>query len=294
MRVKAILQERRLERKNPDATPRKNLYHRPIAVKEIEEAEAAILRFIQNQKFSNEIQVLHQGRKVNEGLDQNNAIRRKTKMRKTSHLYRLDPFIDDGILRVGSRLNNADISQDSKHPVILPRKSHVTTLIIRHAHEQLEHVGRGHVLSRLREKYWIVGATSAVRQVISSCVTCRRNRASILEQKMADLPPDRLTPAPPFTYVGVDYFSPYVVKEGRKECKRYGTLFTCLVSRAVHIEIAHSLETDSILNALRRFIARRGPVREIRCDNGTNFVGAKRELREAIEQMDHDQITEKL
>ena len=111
---------------------------------------------------------------------------------------------------------------------------------------------------------------------------------------MADLPQDRLTPAPPFTYVGIDYFGPYFVKQGRKEYKRYGALFTCLVSRAVHIEIAHSLETDSFLNALRHFIARRGPVHELRCDNDTNFVGAKAELRKAIEEMDHDEITEKL
>ena len=114
-----------------------------LAVKEIEEAEAAILRFIQNQKFFNEIQVLLQDQKVNKGLDQDSAVGKKTKMRRTSHINRLDPFIADGILRVSGRLNNADISEESKHPVILPRKGHVTTSIIRHAHEQLGHVGRG-------------------------------------------------------------------------------------------------------------------------------------------------------
>ena len=88
---------------------------------------------------------------------------------------------------------------------------------------------------------------------------------------MTDLPKDRLTPALPFTYIGLDYFGPFTTKQGRKEQKRYGALFTCLVSRAVHIEIANSLETD-----------RPGPVRQIRCDNGTNFVGAERELREAL------------
>ena len=120
--------------------------------------------------------------------------------------------MDKGLLRVGGRLNNADIPQVIK-AIILPRKSNVTTLIIRHAHERLGHAGRGHVLARLREKYWIVGANSAVRQLISSCVTCRRHRAPPQDQKMADLPPDRLTPAPPFTYVGVDFFGPYVTKE---------------------------------------------------------------------------------
>ena len=213
---------------------------------------------------------------------------------KTSSIYRLNPFVDKGVLRFGGRLNNADILQESKHPIILPCKSNVTMLIIRDAHEHLGHTGRGHVLARLHEKYWIVAANSAVRQLISSCVTCRRTKAPPQDQKMADLPKDRLTPAPPFTYVAVDYFGPFTTKQGTKEPKRYGALFTCLVGRAVHIEITNSLETDSFLNALHRFIARHGPVREIRCDNGTNFVRAERELREALEEMNHDELTEKL
>lgn len=112
---------------------------------------------------------------------------------------------------------------------------------------------------------------------------------------MADLPKDRVTPAPPFTFTGVDYFGSYIVKDGRKEVKRYGALFTCLASRAVHIEISNSLDADSlIIQALRRFIARRGTVKMIRSDNGTNFVGAEAELREAIKEMDHERIKDKL
>ena len=111
---------------------------------------------------------------------------------------------------------------------------------------------------------------------------------------MADLPKERLTPAPPFTYCGVDYFGPFFIKEGRKETKRYGAMFTCLSSRAVHIETANSLETDSFLNALRRFVARRGPVREIRSDQGTSLVGAEKELRRALEEMDNGSIQRSL
>ena len=94
-------------------------------------------------------------------------------------------------------MNHADIPEESKHPVILPRKSHVTTLIIRHTHEQLGHAGRGHVLAKLRERYCTIKANSAVRQLISSCVICRRTKSTPQDQKMADLPEDRLTPAPP-------------------------------------------------------------------------------------------------
>ena len=161
-------------------------------------------------------------------------------------------------------------------------------------YERLSHAGHGHTLAKLREKYWITGANAAVHHLISNCATCRCNRAPVAEQKMADLPKGRATPAPPFTYTGVDYFGPYVIKEGRKELKRYGCLFTCLESRAVHIETANSLETDSFIQALRRFIARHGPIHEIRTDNGTNFVGAKTELQQAVNEMDNEHIRSRL
>ena len=111
---------------------------------------------------------------------------------------------------------------------------------------------------------------------------------------MADLPFDSTDPAPPFTYTGIDYFGPFNVKEGRKLHKRYGVVFTCLVSRAVHLETSNSLETDSFIDALQRFICRHGPIKEIRCDNGTHFVGAERELREYIKELNQDSIRDEL
>ncbi|XP_070550706.1 uncharacterized protein [Ptychodera flava] len=108
---------------------------------------------------------------------------------------------------------------------------------------------------------------------------------------MADLPAQRLVIGePPFSQSGVDYFGPFEIKRGRSTVKRYGVLFTCLSIRAVHIEVAHSLDTDSCINALRRFAARRGPVRKMRSDNGTNLIGAKRELKEGIEKWNQSQI----
>ena len=287
MRVKVILRDAN------GKSVKLNEDHSRLTVKELEDAELAIIRFTQFLSFEHELGTLEQDRS-GQLKDQSRSNHNKVAVGKTSPIYRLDPFVDNGLLRVGGRLHNAEIPEECKHPIILPRKSHVTTLIIRNAHERLGHAGRCHVLTLLREKYWIVGANSAVRQRIHACVVCRRNKASPQNQKMADLPSVRLTPSPPFTYVGVDFFGPYITKEGRKERKRYGALFTCLVSRAIHIEVCNSLETDSFLNTLRRFIARRGPVREIRSDNGTNFISAVRELREAIEEMDHDKITEKL
>jgi len=107
---------------------------------------------------------------------------------------------------------------------------------------------------------------------------------------MADLPQDRVNASEPFTYCAVDMFGPFQIKDGRKCLKRYGALFTCLTSRAIHIESTNSLDTDSFINALRRMIARRGSIRLMRCDNGTNFIGAENELKKALKEMDQECI----
>ena len=128
--------------------------------------------------------------------------------------------------------------------------------------------------------------------MIGKCVTCRHLRGSICQQEMADLPRERLFQEPPFTYCGIDMFGPILVKEGRKEMKRYGCRFKCLSNRAIHIKSTNSLSTDSFIEALRRFVSRRGNVRVIRTDNGTNFVGASAELNKAFSEMNHKKINE--
>ena len=171
----------------------------------------------------------------------------------------------------------------------------MTNLVVEYYHQISGHSGREYVISLAREKFWIVNASSVVRKVLSKCFSCQRRQGPFCEQKMADLPVDRVTPGqPPFTSVGIDCFGPLQVRRGRSLVKRYGVIFTCLSIRAVHIEVAHSLETDSFLMALRRFIARRGQVKEIRSDNGTNFTGGERELRESINAWNHNKIHEAL
>ena len=103
---------------------------------------------------------------------------------------------------------------------------------------------------------------------------------------MADLPACRLTETAPFTHCGVDIFGPFIVKQRRSEVKRYGAMFTCMTIRAV----TFSLDNDSFILALRRLIARRGNVQSIYSENGSNLIGAERELRKAYEEMDDDKI----
>lgn len=246
-----------------------------LTVEDMREAETAIIRFTQQQTYQREIEALSSGSEV----------------KRESSVYKLDPILQDGLMRVGGRLRKASMPESVKHPVILPKNQHVSTLILRDIHYQLGHAGRNHLLSNLRRKYWIINANAAARKIMSSCSTCRRQRGKLMEQKMADLPPERVTPdLPPFSNVGVDYFGPVEVRRGRSLVKRYGVLFTCMASRAVHLEVAYSLDTDSCINALRRFVCRRGQVMHMRSDNGTNFIGAEKVLKEAIAGLDNTKI----
>ena len=264
-----------------------------INVDEIDRAEKEVLKFVQRQSFEEEMSRLEQ---KGGGSGDNSSKRSKEKelvVKKTSAIYKLAPMKIDGLLYVGGRLTQASIPNAAKHQLILPKKHHVVDLIVRHYHLKSGHSGLEHVLSLIRERFWILKARTAVKSVLRGCFDCKRRQAPLGEQQMADLPTDRVTPEkPPFTFVGVDCFGPFVVRRGRSLVKRYGVLFTCLSIRAIHLEVAHSLDTDSFINAMRRFIARRGQPEEVRSDNGGNFVRGERELREAIEGWNQNKIGE--
>ena len=201
-------------------------------------------------------------------------------------ILQLNPQLKEGLLRVGGRLVSAPFGDKRKHPIILPYKHHVTNLIIKQCHENLSHMGQESVLPSFREMVWMVKVRSAVRRVLGRCMTCQWQRnACPGKQFMADLPEARLVPEkPPFTYVGVDYFGPLEVKQGRSSAKRHGRLFTCLTTCAVHMEIAHPLDNHSMISALRTFISICGYPEQIRSDQGSNFTKAHKELKEAIEE----------
>jgi len=250
---------------------------RKLEVEVKQKAEKAIIRLVQQKAFPDDI----------------NQLKKKEQLKKSSSIYQLSPFIDgEDILRVGGRIKNANnIPYEEKHPIILPRRSTTTMAIIRKVHEEMQHGGRNSTLCRLREKgFWCINGNSLVRHILHKCVTCRMLRGKSEAPKMADLPEDRLQEAPPFTYVGLDLFGPFLIKERRSELKRYGIIYTCLNSRACHLESVNSMDTDSFIMCLRRFISRRGPVRLVRCDNGTNFVGARNELAKAINELDDQAI----
>ena len=247
-----------------------------ISLDDMEKAEKAVLSYTQKQAFPVEWKRLTTAPPC---------------VPKRSKIYSLDPILKDGLLRVGGRLSRAAMSDTMKHPIILPKQSHISSLLLQHIHEKYGHCGRNYILSQMRRKYWIISANSEARKVRSKCVTCRLLEAKTAEQKMANLPQERTkSNLPPFTNVGMDYFGPILVKRGRSLVKRYGVIFTCLSCRAIHLEMACTLDTDSCIHAIRRFVCRRGQVQHIWSDNGTNLVGAQKELKQALSSLNDKKI----
>ncbi|XP_067301419.1 uncharacterized protein [Pseudorasbora parva] len=259
---------------------RKSKTPEPLSVEERRMASFTLIQLAQQDAFKEELYVLSQ---------------ESGRLRSNHPLYQLDPFMQDGIMRVGGRLRRASASLELRNPAILPRNGVITSLILAHYHQKIQHQGRGQTLNELRANgFWIIGGSKVVAQYIRQCVPCRRARRPPEQQRMADLPRDRTDPSPPFTYCGMDCFGPFYTKQGRKVYKRYGLLFTCLCSRAVHIEMLEDMTTDAFINALRCFIAIRGAVRHIRSDQGSNFIGAKSELKKALKEVSKERVAEYL
>ncbi len=170
------------------------------------------------------------------------------------------------------------------HPVVLDPRHAVTKLLIRRVDHDLKHPGAERLFAELRRKFWILRGREAIRREQRSCPECQRWRAQPINPKMADLPPARLRlHQPAFYSTGIDCFGPMQVKVGRRNEKRWGLLFKCLTTRAAHIEVLSSINTDSFLMALRRSISRRSKPAELLSDQGTNFRGGDRELQEAFQ-----------
>ncbi len=243
---------------------------KPCSVQDLERAKSILIHSVQAEHFPEELICLQTGRVIP----------------SQGPLFNLSPYIDEsGLLRVGGRLSQASLGRDEVCPLILPGHCHITSLLIQHYHKQVEHQGRIFTEGALREAgFWIIGGKRRISSVIFQCVQCRKLRGRILTQKMSDLPPERLSMDPPFSFVGLDVFGPWVVtsrrtRGGQANSKRWAVLFTCMSTRAIHIEIIESMDSSSFINALRRFFAIRGPAKQLRSDCGTNFIGACKELK---------------
>ncbi|XP_044317826.1 uncharacterized protein LOC123038140 [Drosophila rhopaloa] len=257
-----------------------------LTFEEISEARIYCLRHAQGS-FSSDLHLLQRGKAVV----------------NSSTLRTLSPMVcKNGLLRVCGRLSNSLLPEEVKHPIILPKHHRISLLILEHEHRIHLHPGVTALFFIVRQQYWIVGARNMIRKLTHACLKCFRQRHKTTDQYMADLPAVRVRQAYPFENTGCDYAGPLLLKvhKGRNPRKEKGyiCLFVCLVTSAIHLELATDLSTETFLAALRRFVSRRGKCTHIFSDNGRNFVGAKKVLDEMykliLSQQHNTQVTQAL
>ncbi|XP_058817850.1 uncharacterized protein LOC131681156 [Topomyia yanbarensis] len=251
-----------------------------LTQEELRKAETHLIRMTQWEVYSDEMVTLHG--------NQHLSPERRQPLEKNSKLNKLTPVLDEnGILRVDSRLNTAkNIAMQTNFPIILPKKHPLAYLIVDHFHRQYRHANSETVVNEVRQLYNIPQLRPLVKNVARNCQECKIAKSMPRIPRMAPLPNARLALfTRPFTYVGVDLFGPLLVKLGRSNVKRWVALYTCLTTRAVHVEVVYNLSTEAFVMSMRRFVARRGSPVEVYSDNGTNFQGANRLLQEQIQKI---------
>lgn len=236
-----------------------------LSASELHVALMHVVVVVQSSVFASEIDSIRSGRPC------------------SRYLQKLSPFIDNrGVLRVGGRLLHSGLAFEAKYPALLPKNHRLSELLIGQVHREHLHPGVNTTLYLLQQNFWILSARTAIRKCLSKCIRCFRTRPIPLEPPMGDLPAGRVSQAKPFSRVGVDYGGPFPIllsrRRGTKTSKAYLCLFVCFATRAIHLEIASDLSSDTFVAALRRFVSRRGRCSDIHSDCGTNFVGANKEL----------------
>lgn len=240
-----------------------------LTAEELGNSLKAILRILQATHFNAEIEELKSGKPLS-----------------NKNMLSLNPFFDssDLLLRVGGRLECANISRDQKHPILLPTHNHVVSLMLKYEHERLGHAGPLSVLSNFRLRFWPLSGIRQTKKIVRNCIICFRFRAQPLQQLMASLPRDRVLSSRPFLKVGIDYGGPFSLKSSRIRkapiIKGYLAIFICMATKALHIEVVTSLSTESFIMTFKRFISRRGNPSVVYSDNATNFLGARNQLKE--------------
>lgn len=243
----------------------------PISTGEVNRAEAFLLKSLQHETFPSEMRDLEFGKQVSP----------KSKLRS------LNPFLDvNGLIRVGGRLDNSNMHDNVKHPIVLPPKHHITTLIIQYFHLKYLHVGSQTLLYLIRQKYWPLNGRNLCRYVVHNCITCVKNKPTPAQQLMGQLPKERIEPSHCFTTTGIDLSGPFYVKfKGQRKGilnKIYVVIYVCFCTKAIHLDFVSDLTSLGFIASLKRFFSRRGKASKIYTDNGRNFVGANAELKRLL------------
>ena len=256
-----------------------------LSVSKLHKSELNILRFCQNEFFQKEILHLQKGNPVS----------------KNSTILSLDPTFTDRLVHVGGRLKSTQLSLKCYSQIIIDKNHPLAALLIKLHHEINLHSGREQTLLSIRKEYWIRPCSALIQRILKNCSYCKRRSAKPQQLFMSKIPIDRIAVnEKPFSIMVVDYFGPIIIKLNKRTrstqatAERYGVLFTCLTRPAVHLELATDMTTDAFILALRRFIARRGHVKILRSDNGSNIIVTEKRLKHALTCIDQNKVAQTL
>ena len=261
-----------------------------ISPSDYNKGEKELIKAIQFNHFETEILKL-----ISLGVSRPNA---HTELRsKSSKLTRKNPFLDDDfIIRACGRLGKSDtMDYDSKYPMILPNKDENVRSLIRHYHHRFAHTTVNHTYHMLREKFYILGGRTTVSEVLRYCVRCQKLDKAARPQKEGELPKDRIELIKPYRASGIDVCGPFGVKHGgRATHKRWILLITCMATRAIALLPLKDMSTPTLINALIKFHNSFPGLEVVYSDNGSNFKGASREIKEAVNEWNKEQLDKEL
>ena len=233
-----------------------------LTSEELTEAEKIWIRYTQRKHFPYVLDKVHD--------------------KRTNIAQQLGVFKDEeGLLRCRGRLEHSNLSQGARYPILLHGKERLTSMIVDRVHRSNLHCGISQTLAQIRLKYWIPKGRSVIRTVQRNCNVCRRHEGGPYRMPaLAPLPPSRVQEAPPFSRTGLDYFGPLYIKTSEGPRKTWVCLFTCMVIRAVHLELLQDMTTEEFLMGFKRFISQRGTPNEIVSDNARQFKAASEVLKQ--------------
>jgi hypothetical protein len=187
---------------------------------------------------------------------------------------------------------NAQLKRDTIHPILLPKESSLSTLIILSHHALMLHGGVKLTIASIRKCYWITQIGQSVKKCLRNCVKCNRVRgAPYVAPNHAPLPVSRSSLSIPFTVTGIDFTGSFIIR-GPKEAPKtdrivYILLFTYASTCAIHLEVVEDLTMLSFLEAFRCFITHHSRPTIILSDNAKTFQkGAK-----VFQKIFHDPLT---
>ena len=252
-----------------------------LSVTEFKFTEIFIFSLLQQVTFANEI----------------TCLTTKLPLPDKSQLLPHNPIMDHNVLRSKSRLEYSQtLSFQEKYPLILPKHHLLVEKYVLQLHQDNKHLGLNSMLAKLRSRFLILGGRREVSRILRLCTNRNCRRIVPCQQLMAPLPASRLDGTVPFQTVGIDYLGPLIHigfdKETRVERKVWVCLFTCFVTRAIHLEPILNLGTEEFLNCFRMFVSRRGLPSKVYSDNASTFHAGQKELKLFLSKINWDKISE--